>query len=234
MRRRALCKRCATVERLEVKTLLSGGLVVAHHGAGAAAEIRRLTAHPAVSTLHLPTRFLAFRVTNPSAANPYTLVPPFQQVLVQSKQPVPGQVYNVLQIALKNGTAQTFSANSGFFVKVTGDRRSFPILTGSERWKPKQVIVLYILTKKYYPLPEVSGGFIVDLGGATSTLIPGPSGIFLRVKYNPATFAKTLDWIVAYGPGNQGGKGASYGLPNTSIFEFVAASAKRNDFGGHF
>ena len=24
------------------------------------------------------------------------------------------------------------------------------------------------------------------------------------MKYNPATFAKTLNWIVAYGPGNQG------------------------------
>jgi hypothetical protein len=155
-------------------------------------------------------------------------------VLVQAEKPVPGQVYNVLQISLKNGTAQTFNAKNGFAVRVTGQRHSFPILTGNETWKPKQVIVLHILTKKYYPLPQVSGGFIVNLGGASSTLIPGPSGIFLRVKYNPATFARTLDWIVAYGPGNQGGQGAKYGLPNTSSYEFVAARTKRNDYGGHF
>jgi hypothetical protein len=90
------------------------------------------------------------------------------------------------------------------------------------------------LTKKYYPLPEVSGGFIFDLGGASSTLLPGPSGIFLRLKYDPTTFDRTLDWIVAYGPGNEGGKGAQYGLPDTAIGEFVAASTKRNDFGGYF
>ncbi len=183
---------------------------------------------------HLPTRFLAFRVTNTSSQTPYALIPPFQQVLVQAVQPVPGQVYNVLQIAVKNGTAQTFNASSGFAVKVTGDRQSFPILTGSQTWKPKEIIVFYILTKKYYPVPEVSGGFIFDLGGASSTLVPGPSGVFLRVKYNPSTFAKTLNWIVAYGPGNEGGQGAKSGLPDTAIAEFVAAGTRRNDFGGHF
>lgn len=233
MRPRSRSRIRPAFEKLETKELLSAGALVAASGQRSGASLA-LTADAEASSSHLPTKFLAFRVTNPSATVPYSLVPPFQQVLVQSIQPVPGQVYNVLQVALKNGTSQTFGANSGFFVKVTGDRQSFPILTGSETWKPKQVIVLYILTKKYYPVPEVSGGFIVDLGGASSTLIPGPSGIFLRVKYNPATFAKTLDWIVAYGPGNQGGQGAKYGLPNTSIFEFVAASTKRNDFAGHF
>ncbi len=233
MGRQSTMKMCPALERLEDKQLLSAASLVYEGGHTTAASLI-LAVSSDTSSSHLPTKFLAFRVTNPSASTPYELIPPFQQVLVQSAQPVPGQVYNVLQISLKNGTAQTFNAGSGFSVKVTGDRQSFPILTGSETWKPKQVIVLYILTKQYYPLPEVSGGFIVDLGGATSTLIPGPSGIFLRVRYNPATFARTLDWIVAYGPGNQGGQGAKYGLPNTSIFEFVAASTKRNDFGGHF
>ena len=73
--------------------------------------------------------------------------------------------------------------------------------------------MFYVLTKKYYPVPEVSGGFQFDLGGATSTLVPGPSGIFLRVKYDPATFAKTLNWIVAYGPGNQGGAARNTDCP---------------------
>ena len=121
-------------------------------------------------------------------------------------------------------------------VRLTTQSKSVPILMGTEQWKPKQVIVFYVLTKKYYPLPEVSGGFQFDLGGMprASTLVPGPSGIFLRVKYNPATFTKTLNWIVAYGQGNQGGVGSQYGLPNTSINEFVAASTHRNDFGGRF
>ena len=75
---------------------------------------------------------------------------------------------------------------------------AFPILTGNEQWKPQQVIVFYVLTKKYYPLAQVPGGFQLDLGGRSSTLVPGPSGIFLRLTYNPATFARTLDWIVAF------------------------------------
>jgi hypothetical protein len=88
--------------------------------------------------------------------------------------------------------------------------------------------------KKYYPVREVSGGFQVDLGGTGSTLVPGPSGIFLRLKYDPATFARTLNWIVAYGPDNQGGVGSKYGLPDTAIDEFVAARRDRLDFGGLF
>ena len=39
--------------------------------------------------------YLAFRVTNTPWQTPYKLVPPFQQVLVQGRKPVPGQVYNV-------------------------------------------------------------------------------------------------------------------------------------------
>jgi hypothetical protein len=80
----------------------------------------------------------------------------------------------------------------------------------------------------------VSGGFQFDLGGRSSTAVPGPSGIFLRLTYNPATFAKTLNWIVAYGQGNQLGQGAQYGLPNTSINEIVDARTQRADFAGHF
>ena len=185
-------------------------------------------------TAQKPTKFLAFRVTNTPYQTAYPLDPPFQQVLVESTKPVPGQVYNVLQIAVKNGTSQTFNASNDFKVRLTTQQQSVPILTGTEEWKPKQVIVFYVLTKKYYPLPEVSGGFQFDLGGASSTLVPGPSGIFLRLKYDPTTFAKTLNWIVAYGQGNQGGMGSKYGLPNTSINEIVAASTNRNDFGGHF
>lgn len=181
--------------------------------------------------------YLAFRVTNTSSQLPYKLVPPFQQVLVQAVQPVPGQVYNICDVTVRNGTRQTFTASDGFTVRLTNQPKSFsgfPILTGNQEWKPGQVLVFYVLTKKYYPVSFVAGGFQFNLGGRSSTAVPGPSGIFLRLKYNPATFARTLDWIVAYGQGNQLGQGAKFGLPNTSINEIVDARTHRQDFAGHF
>ncbi len=39
----------------------------------------------------------------------------------------------------------------------------FPILTGNEQWKPGQILVFYVLTKKYYPVSEVAGGFQFNL-----------------------------------------------------------------------
>jgi len=181
--------------------------------------------------------YLAFRVTNTPWQTPYRLVPPFHQVLVQGLEPVPGQVYNLCDVTVRNGTLQTFNASSGFTVRTTNQPRSFagfPILTGNEQWKPGQILVFYVLTKKYYPVSFVAGGFQFDLGGRSSTAIPGPSGIFLRLTYNPATFASTLNWIVAYGQGNQLGQGARYGLPNTAINEITDARTQRKDFAGHF
>jgi hypothetical protein len=181
--------------------------------------------------------YLLFRVTKTPFQTPYELIPPFQQVLVQSSQPVPGQVYNVTDVTVKNGTSVTFNANSGFTVRMTNQPRSFggfPILTGDEQWKPGQILVFYVLTKKYYPVSFVAGGFQFNLGGRSSTAVPGPSGIFLRLKYDPATFARTLNWIVAFGQGNQTGKGAQFGLPNTSINQLTEARTQRIDFAGHF
>jgi hypothetical protein len=178
--------------------------------------------------------FLVYRITNPDPFN-NKLIPPFSHVLVQSRLPIPGQVYNVLYLAVRNGTAQTFDASSGFMVRFPGQHGSFPILTGSEQWKPGQEFVFYVLTKKYYPLPSVvTSGFEFNLGNARSVAIPGPSGIFLRLKYDPAKFARTLDSIVAFGPGAEGGSGVKYGLPDTAIYEFVSAKTRRMDFGGYF
>ncbi len=177
----------------------------------------------------LPTTsgFTIFRITNTAAPLTVNLKPPFQQVLVQSRQPVPGQVYNVLSLAMRNGTAQTFDAASGLAVRLStsgsGVPHSYPVLTGTEQWKPGQFIVFYVLTKKYYPVnPMVSGGFTFNFAPGR-VAIPGPSGIFLRLPYQPAKFANTLDWIVADGPGAQGGKGPKLGLPDTAIWEFTAA-----------
>ena len=230
MRQRSTMRFRPGLEQLEEKQLLSAGSLTTH--AGPQAKDLRRQPEP-VGTFG----YLAFRVTNTPWQTPYKLVPPFQQVLVQSGQPVPGQVYNVNDVTVKNATSQTFTASNGFTVRMTNQPRSFggfPVLTGNEQWKPGQILVFYVLTKKYYPVSFVAGGFQLDLGGRSSTLVPGPAGIFLRLKYDPATFARTLNWIVAYGQGNQVGQGAKYGLPNTSINEIVDARTRRRDFAGHF
>jgi hypothetical protein len=201
-------------------------------GAGGVQAEASLVVHPLAVKPNFG--FLVYRVTNPNRFNNH-LTPPFGQVLVQTPQPVPGQVYNVLYVAVRNGTAQTFDAGSGFTVTLPGQPASFPILTGDEQWQPGQEFVFYVLTKRYYPLHnQVSDGFQFDLGGAHSVAIPGPSGIFLRIKYDPATFPRILDGIVAFGPGAQGGIGVKFGMPDTALYEFVSARTKRNDYGGLF
>jgi hypothetical protein len=235
VRRRRIVRFRPGLEPFEAKQLLSAGSLATHvlnTKDGPQAHDHRRQPEP-VGTFG----YLAFRVTNTPHQTPYELNPPFQQVLVQGREPVPGQVYNVTDVTVKNGTAVTFNASDNLTVRMTNQPRSFggfPILTGNEQWKPGQVLVFYVLTKKYYPVSFVAGGFQVDLGGRSSTLVPGPAGIFLRLKYDPATFARTLNWIVAYGQGNQVGKGAKYGLPNTSINEIIDARAHRIDFAGHF
>ena len=146
------------IEQLEAKQLLSAGslaqILAAKHDPGAltihsagtsSAQVapptsRSATRHKRRALRHTPAPpgavgYLAFRVTNTPHQTPYKLVPPFQQVLVQAEQPVPGQVYNVLDVTVKNGTSQTFNASNGFTVRLTNQPRSFsvPILTGKTR-----------------------------------------------------------------------------------------------------
>jgi hypothetical protein len=178
--------------------------------------------------------YLVYRITNPTGMI-NTLTPPFGHVLLQARQPVPGQVYNILMVAVKNGTKQTFDSTSGFFARFPGQTGYFPILKGNEQWKPGQDFIFYVLTKKYYPVPNVvTSGFQFLLAGAFSTAIPGPSGIFLRIKYDPATINHILDYAATQGPGAQGGAGIRFGLPVTSIYAFVSAKENRKDFGGYF
>ena len=235
------------LERLEAKHLLSASRLTPRgvnlEGGSAALgrdSVERPDALQAAGDMarkrsSLPRAFLVSRITNPKF-QPVNLIPPFQHVLVQSRQPVPGQVYNVLYVAVKNGTAQTFTASNGFQVRLNNQTHAhlYPILTGTQQWKPNQWFVFYVLTKRYYPVSFVAGGFELLLGGRRSTLIPGPSGIFLRLKYNPSTFARTLDWIVAFGQGAQLGLGAKFGLPDTAINEIVAAKEHHIDYAGHF
>ncbi|WP_435016284.1 hypothetical protein TA3x_003848 [Tundrisphaera sp. TA3] len=151
------------------------------------------------------------------------LVPPLQQIKVQGKVPVPGQMYNILSVSVRNSTQRTFDASNDFRVRITGQRQSFPAIAEGDQWKPGEFRVFYIFTKQYYPLkPVTSAGFEFDFGGSRGVAIPGPSGIFQRVRYRPAKFADTLDWIVTRGPG---AKGTALGLPNTAIWEVLPASA---------
>ena len=168
MRRRPVTKYRPALEQIENKQLLSASPLTTH---AATVSPHKASANQGRELGETAAWLFGFRVTNPFVNVPYTLVPPFKQVLVQKNQPVPGQVYNVLQITVKNGTSQTFTAGNGFTVRLNTDKKDvFPVLTGSEQWKPQQTIVFYILTKKYYPLPQTYGGFQLDLGGRSSTL----------------------------------------------------------------
>jgi hypothetical protein len=256
MRRRRTVNFCVGVERLHPKLLLSAShsptqVASPDSVSGSAAfQVADVSgpsggsdqstggsslAHPDHRRLPpIPNAFLVHRITAPTG-QPVNLTPPFLQDLVQAKQPVPGQVYNVLYIAVRNGTAQTFTAANNFTVTFPGVPHVFPVLTGTEEWKPRRWIVFYVLTKQYYPLhSQISGGFELFLPGRKSTLVPGPSGIFLRLRYNPTTFARTLDWIVAFGQGAQLSIGPKTGIADTAINNAVAGRTHKIDFGGHF
>lgn len=238
------------LERLEAKHLLATAAaraLVAHPMADSPAEIsqpiiataagsRSAADGGSVTAAAVKPNFgyLVYRLTNPTPST-NSLTPPFGHVLVQVRQPLVGQQYNIMFVALKNATKRTFDASSNFSVKITPQHRYVPILTGGETWKPGQDYIFYVLTKKYYPLRnQVSDGFIFKLDGARSVAIPGPSGIFLRIKYNPETIDKILDYAATRGPGAQGGAGIRTGLADTAIWAFVSSKKNRNDFGGYF
>ena len=203
MRQRSTMRFRPGLEQFEEKQLLSAGSLTTH--AGPQTKDLRRQPEPVGAF-----GYLAFRVTNTPWQTPYKLVPPFQQVLVQSGQPVPGQVYNVIDVAVKNGTSQTFTASNGFTVRMTNQPRSFggfPILTGNEQWKPGQVIVFYVLTKKYYPVSFVAGGFQLDLGGRSSTLVPGTIGDFSQAQIQSRHVRPHSRLDRCLWPGQPGGQG---------------------------
>lgn len=185
-------------------------------------------AHPAAIVARKPRpassqRFVLNRITNPTPFNT-RLVPPFQQVYVLSRPPIPGQTYNLGFVSVRNSTQRRFTAADRLAVRVTGQNKpeGFPILKEGQVWRRGQVMVFYILTKKYYPFrPVVSGGFQFNIAGSPGTAIPGPSGIFQRIVYkDEQSLAKTINWIVPHGPGS---RGHHLGLPDTSIWEVLPA-----------
>jgi hypothetical protein len=164
------------------------------------------------------------RVTNPHGRNAL-FDPPFGHVLVQNTQPIPGQVYNVLFLSVYNATGRTFTASDGIAVRVSSSHGNwFPILTGNQVWAPGGRIVFYVLTNKYYPFtPTQSTGFQINFSSPKATAIPGPSGIGLRIPYDPATFLQHLDNLVTSGPG---AIGHQFGLPDTAIWQILPRSSK--------
>jgi hypothetical protein len=206
------------LEPLEAKYLLSGGASATHPAAQGAEGV------PHQNTSKV-TNIKLDRITNPKGGNSL-LFPPFSHVLVQQAQPVPGRVYNVLFISVLNGTGQTFHASDNIQVKTRNQPPglSIPILTGDQEWKPGERIVFYRLTKEYYPLsPTQTSGFVFNFVKPMATAIPGPSGIFLRLKYDPATFNQVLDHIVSAGIG---ARGHQLGLPDTAIWEIYPPNFK--------
>src|SRR5579875_1401976 len=116
MRRRRIIAFHPDVERFEVKRLLSAGASSTHvahlgrePGGHPLAAARGDAATGPGTPAPLPKHFLAYRITNPTYRIVH-LVPPFQHVLVQRIQPVPGRVYNLLYVVVMNGTGQTFTA----------------------------------------------------------------------------------------------------------------------------
>ena len=61
------------------------------------------------------------RITNPTPTNAQ-LIPPFQQVRVQTVTPVIGGTYNVLFVSVRNSTTPTFDASNNFQVKLSGGK----------------------------------------------------------------------------------------------------------------
>ena len=113
---------------------------------------------------------------------------PVGMVLADSTPPVGGAVYNVALITVRNGTSQTFTAQSGLSVEVSGSYGAQPFPTGSFQWKPGQVLVVYSLNEDTFP-----PGFTFNLQG-TSTEVP--ANIYYGIQFSPNTISSILNSIV--------------------------------------
>ncbi len=114
---------------------------------------------------------------------------PVGMVLAAGSTPlVGGAVYNLALITVRNGTSQTFSAQSGLSVEVSGSSGTQPFPTGSFQWKPGQVLVVYSLNEDTFP-PD----FTFNLQG-TSTEVP--TNIYYGIQYSPNTISSILNSIV--------------------------------------
>ena len=165
--------------------------------------------------------YLLFRITNPNTYNK-TLRPPFNQVLVQTQQPVPGQVYNILFVVGEEWHGTNLQCEQWFLCEDPSISCDLPILTGNEQWKSGQQIVFYIMTKKYYPLPSTR--FMTD----SSSTWPARGRSEFRDHRESISGSNT---ILPHSPTRsiissalvkaQGGGGVRFGMPRHFINEFL-------------
>jgi hypothetical protein len=226
MRARQIARYRPGLEPLEAKQLPSAGASAAPLAGRPAWQARRVVPPANVGAIHqprAPVRGITIsRITNPTPVNA-RLVPPFRQVRVQTNPPVPGREYNVLYISMRNSTSRTFTAADQLSVRLTvqGPSHAYPILQGDEQWRPGEIFVFYVLTKQDYIsllTPTRSAGFSFNFTNPRTVAIPGPSGFFRRIRYDPETFPRVLDKIVRRNPE---GRGHHLGLPDTSLWQIV-------------
>jgi hypothetical protein len=117
------------------------------------------------------------------------LAPPYGLVMVESSALVPGAVYNMALVTVRNGTSQTLTAASGLSFQVTGTSaaESFPV--GSYQWEPGQLLILISLTEDTFP-PD----FTFDLQG---TSVEAPANIYYGIQYDPVTLPSIVTSIVS-------------------------------------
>ena len=116
-------------------------------------------------------------------------MPPFGQVRADSAHLVPGAVYNLALLTVRNGTSQIFDSRSGFSVSVAGSSGSQAFPQGPNPWKPGDVLVFYVLTKNRF-----APNFTFDFQGNKSEK---PSNIYYNIQYNPTTFPGFLNSLVS-------------------------------------
>ena len=139
------------------------------------------------------------------------LTPPFGHVLVQTQQPVPGQVYNILYISVRNGDrADVRREQTASTVRLPDQTpASYPILTGDQDWKPGRRIRLLRPDQEVLPAAiQIHSGFEFNLADARSVAIPGPVGDLPAAQVQPRDVRPGRSTTSSVGPG-PGAQGAS-------------------------
>ena len=212
------------LEPLEEKQPLSAGASTAHladvKAAGRGGQRRRRGGRPAAGpplagrgAVEAGSRYRLPRVPphEPDRFNNHT-DPPFGHVLVQARQPVPGPGLQHPLRRREERDGPDVRREQRVRRQVPRPALLLPDPDGDRAVEAGAGFIFYVLTKKYYPLPnQVTSGFEFNLGGAMSIAIPGPSGIFLRMQVQPRHVRQDPRLIVARGQGAQGGKGIKFG-----------------------
>jgi hypothetical protein len=116
------------------------------------------------------------------------LGPPFGLMMVEPFALVPGAVYNLALVTVRNGTSQTLTAKSGLSYEVTGTSAAVTFPVGTYQWEPGQVLIFISLTEDAFP-PD----FTFNLQG---TSVEVPTNLYYGIQYSPITLPDILSTIV--------------------------------------